>query len=309
MEKKIKAKTKSSFDKLGSIGSLGSLLQSTIVKLGTVSEKLIKKNFLSNGFEDINTICQLVVDEKNKKQKYYFGNSFLKNFDPNKKYIGQKIVFNYEGKNIQTDLLIYVNKTFYVTELKSSSNFDTKKAPAEQASLYENTLVLNKIIYKSFGGEFDDFKVKGVICCLDADSKLEIYKGFKNYIADNTKIWEDDDFYNIVRGLLSIIKRQDLFDEENIDVILKAFVMSNIERHDFFIQPIVKKYVNFVFTGKEFLSLFGLDYESICIERENMGKQILKNTLDEKIDRDAQPKLYDLTYLTIENYLLLDQKN
>lgn len=307
-KKTVKKKTKSSFDKLGTLGVLGSVLQSTVVKLGNVSEKLVREHFLRNGFDDLNTMCSVVFDKSVKKpKKYHFGNDFLKSFDPNKKYIGQKILFSYEGRNIQTDLVIYKDKTFYVIEVKSSSQFDTKKAPAEQVSLFENTLVLNKLVYKSFGNTFDDYKIKGAICCLDAENKAEIYTGFKQYVSDNTKIWEDSDFHDIVRGFLAIIKRQDLFGEPNIDVILKAFVMSNIERHDFFIQPIVKKYVNFVFTGEELFTLFDLDYQSLCIERTNYARAILMQTLDEKIDINIQPELYTCVSNTIEAFADLDK--
>lgn len=309
MKKKVNKKIKSSFDMLGSIGNLGAIIQSTVIKLGTVSEKLVKAQFLANGFEDINSVCPVIADANKKNvKKYYFGNEFLNSFDPDKKYIGQKVVFTYEGRNIQTDLIIYKDKTFYVIEVKSSSQFDTKKAQAEQSSLFENTLVLNKLIYKSFNNKFEDYKIKGAVCCISADDKLEIFTGFKQYICDNTKIWQDDDFANIVRGMLSIIKRQDLFNEDNIDVILKAFIQSPIERHDFFREPIVKKYVNFVFTGQELFDLFELDYQFLCDERTRCAKDILMATLEEKINGAVDPELFNMTYDIINKYSEYDKR-
>jgi hypothetical protein len=256
----------------------------------------------------MNSYCPLVADATKKNvKKYYFGNEFLNSFDPEKKYIGQKVVFTYEGRNIQTDLIIYKDKTFYVIEVKSSSQFDTKKAQAEQSSLFENTLVLNKLIYKSFNNKFEDYKVKGSICCIAADDKLEIFTGFKQYICDNTKMWQDNDFNYVVRGMLTKIQRQDLFDEAHIDVILKAFVKSPIERHDFFIEPIVKKYVNFVFTGQELFDLFELDYQFLCDERTRCAKDVLMETLAEKINGDVSPELFNMTLDIINKYAEYDK--
>jgi len=306
---KIK-KIKSSYDLLGSLGVLGGILQSTIVKLGTQSEKSTKEVFINNGFEDMNLLCSIKKEEtksKSKKTKQYlFGNDFMDQFDPEKKYIGQKIVFTYEGRNIQTDLIIYMDKIFYIIELKSSSQFDTKKAKAEADSLFENTLVLNKLIYKSYKNKFENFKIKGAICCLDAFDNLEIFKGFKNFIVDNSDIWGDNDFSDIVRGRLTSIKRKDLFNEKDINVIIKAFVQSDIETHGFFELPIVKKYVNFVFTGEYMFDLFNLDYEEFCKNREKKAKETLMLTLDEKINEKEQPEMYHYLHGILKQFEAYD---
>ena len=180
----VAKKNKSSLNLLGTLGDLTSSLQSTIIKLGTISETLVYEELLANGYGNINSFAQKREKTKGGKKgkKPLLVNDFLKNFDPTLKYVGQKIAFEYEGKNIQADLLIYIDNTFYIFEIKSSNQFDTKKSVAEQESLFSNTLSLQKLLLKSSNSHLNNCLVKGYICCLNAENNKEIFTGFKNNI-------------------------------------------------------------------------------------------------------------------------------
>lgn len=89
---------------------------------------------------------------------------------------------------------------------------------------------------------------------------------------------------------------------------LGAIIQSPIERHDFFREPIVKKYVNFVFTGQELFDLFELDYQFLCDERTRCAKDILMATLEEKINGAVDPELFNMTYDIINKYSEYDKR-
>lgn len=175
-----KKKNKSSFDTFCSIGSFASIIQSATVKLGTISENIVYELLLNNGYININNFAKKEKSIKGGKKgrKPLVVNDFLENFDATLKYVGKKIAFEYEGRIIQADILIYMDNVFYVFEIKSSTNFDTKKSPAEQASLFENTIALQRLLFKQTNQYLKNCLVKGYICCLDAENKQEIFTGF-----------------------------------------------------------------------------------------------------------------------------------
>lgn len=115
----MKKKSKSSFDTFGSIGKLASILQSATVKLGTISENIVYQQLLNNGYLSINDFLNnksiSLENSVNKKSKNELvANEFLNNFNSSDKYVGQKISFEYEGKKIQADILIYLDSILYI---------------------------------------------------------------------------------------------------------------------------------------------------------------------------------------------------
>lgn len=282
-------KNKSSFDTFGSIGELASILQSSTVKLGTISENIVYKQLLQNGYKNINDFGKKdpeldakgkIIKKKGKKPTIV--NDFLVNFDPTEKYVGQKIAFNYEGKQIQADILIYSNYVFYIYEIKSSTNFDTKKSPAEVESLFSNTISLQRLLFKQNSDHLKKCLVKGFICCLDAEDKQEIFTGFKNYITNNENMWANEDFKNIMTGQLTIIKNKDLINHNDMSLLLKTFVESDINGHTVFTNSVIRTYGIYVCTGQEFYTLFGLDFSNLQYQRLEEAKNTLSATIEEK---------------------------
>ena len=313
-----KKKNKSSFDAFGSIGILASILQSSTVKLGTITENLVYRQLLNNGYKNINDFGQPreikeIIDKKDIKQLGpLVVNDFLKNFDPKEKYVGQKIAFDYEGKRIQADILIYTDEIFYVFEIKSSTSFDTKKSQAEVTSLFENTIALQRLLTHDKNQDLQNCIVKGYVCCLEAQDKQEILKGFKGYVLDNDNMWNDENFDNVMRGQLSVINRKDLIKNSDMSMILKAFVESPINRHTLFTENIIKKYGIYVCTGNELYNTFDLDFSQLQNLREEEAKNILIETIDEKkgkIDEDTINLIKKVHKLFLQNDSQKIQKN
>lgn len=148
--------------------------------------------------------------------------------------------------------------------------------------MFSNTVALQRLITKHQNINLKSCFVKGYICCLDAQSKVEIFKGFKGHVLDNENMWSSEDYVNIMSGQLTTIQRKDLIQEKDMSKLLKAFVESNITNHTVSTDSLIRKYGVYVCTGCDFYSIFGLDFSKLTEQRESEAKRILSSTIDEK---------------------------
>lgn len=137
----------------------------------------------------------------------------------NKKYLKysnlSKIIKNKLFKNILVDFIIVkinnYKKHCYIIELKSGSNFDTKKAPAERNNLLNYETQLSKIIQATTSIH---------ICSFFEEDKNQIQKGLKN-IFDKNEILTGTELCELLNiSHSSVLEKNKKDQEENLKYFL-----------------------------------------------------------------------------------------
>ena len=110
-------------------------------------EKIIEQELIRNNFQDLSKHLDLNIDIKNKKRIFLDFKNI--NFNNKQNYFCKKLSLkNDDNKIVELDMLIFFKNTFYMFEIKSSPQIDSKKAEQETNSLFEATKILQKNILK-----------------------------------------------------------------------------------------------------------------------------------------------------------------
>lgn len=280
-------------DIIGSIGKFSSIIQSSTIKIGLYTEELIYNQLIDNGYTDL-------TPPLNNDNKSINISDMLKQIDTNKKYIGKKIRFNGENKNIELDLLIYENHTFYLYELKSSSRFDTKKSYSEVTQLFKALITLKKNT-ENFE-KFNNVKFETQICSLYEENVKNIYTGFKGNILDSATFFNDKKNLSKINLYLkknslklgnekrnlsvltnNLLQKIDFNDNKikcDLNFLMK-FMISATTGNDFFNRHNINNELFFSLIKKQFIDFINekLETEELSVSEKQCFKICLENFL------------------------------
>lgn len=286
-------KNKNSNDRLGLVGKLGSIVQSVSISAGSFNEKETLDAFKELGFLDISETFKVTQDSKVDEIATF--ENFLTNFESDKRYIGRHLKVKYKTEYKQIDLVIVYDNKIWLPELKSSSNFDTKKSKSEVISCVE----VAKCVLTQLGvtrGVHNSVLVIPLIVCWFAESKLEIEAGFKKHLAPIDNLKNDTNVLNLINSELFRVGAELLKNNISAPYILKHFARYG-QGSDILSKENVYKYMVEYMTGAEFCSYFKLPF--VAINNNVVNKSIA-------LLRRKPLELYDKNEISLEekNHLL-----
>jgi hypothetical protein len=192
---------------LEKLGSLISKVHATSISAGTELERLIcEKHSMVMNSEDFSKFI-------NKDNTLLSGTYLIP-----KKLI-KKIIKKAIGSKSELDFMIIIiaDKKIYVTEVKDSDAFDTKKSSGELASCREFAKLFAQYIIKMNL----NYSVEVRICSFNQNSKKKIVEGLKNAITIS-EAWTGKDLCKILGVCYeTIITQRKVHQEANLKYFKK----------------------------------------------------------------------------------------